>query len=168
MRRNSVPKRLRTSEKVGPGEARRLSIIHAEALYRLIPPVEFDDEGYPYGDGKRPESTKHGRTLMYGLAAAGVLLNHLPDALVAYDLLFLFEEGNPRAAVAPDLMVALGAGRHDRNSYKLWEEGRPTSRSRHFHRELGRRTCKSSRTCTATWVCASSSNSTRRASSPSR
>ena len=72
-----------------------------------------------------PESTKHGRTLNYGLAAAGVLLDHLPDALVAYDLLFLFEEGNPRAAVAPDLMVALGAGRHDRNSYKLWEEGRP-------------------------------------------
>ena len=78
-----------------------------------------------------------------------MLLNHLPDALVAYDLLFLFEEGpsphRPRtppqairwskawvgfgwlagAAVAPDLMVALGAGRHDRNSYKLWEEGRP-------------------------------------------
>ena len=125
MRRNSLPKRLRASEKVGPGEARRLSIIHAEALYRLIPPVEFDDEGYPYGDGKRPESTKHGRTLMYGLAAAGVLLNHLPDALVAYDLLFLFEEGNPKAAVAPDITVALGAGRHDRNSYKLWEEGRP-------------------------------------------
>ena len=125
MRRNSLPKRLRASEKVGPGEARRLSIVHAEALYRLIPPVEFDDEGYPYGDGKRPESTKHGRTLIYGVAAADVLLNHLPDALVAYDLLFLFEEGNPKAAVAPDITVALGAGRHDRNSYKLWEEGRP-------------------------------------------
>ena len=105
--------------------SRRLSIVHAEALYRLIPPVEFDDEGYPYRDGKLPESTKHGRTLNYGLAAAGVLLNHLPDALVAYDLLFLFEKGNPKAAVAPDLMVALGAGRHDRDSYKLWEEGRP-------------------------------------------
>ena len=103
----------------------RLSIVHAEALYRLIPPVEFDDEGYPYRDGKVPESTKHGRTLTYGLTAAEALLNHVPDALVAYDLLFLFEKGNPRAAVAPDLMVALGAGRHDRNSYKLWEEGRP-------------------------------------------
>ena len=129
MQRSSLPASPRVHVR-GPSKqpiapSPRLSIVHADALYRLIPPVEFDDEGYPYRDGKLPESTKHGRTLNYGLAAAGVLLNHLPDALVAYDLLFLFEEGNPRAAVAPDLMVALGAGRHDRNSYKLWEEGRP-------------------------------------------
>ena len=125
MPRNSLPKRLRAPEKAHPGKARRLSVVHAEALYQLVPPVEFDDEGYPYRDGKRPESTKHGRTLIYCVTAADVLLNHLPDALVAYDLLLLFEKGNPKAGVAPDITVAIGAGRHDRNSYKLWEEGRP-------------------------------------------
>ena len=101
---------------------RRLSVVHAEALYRPVPPVEFDDDGYIFRDGKVPESTGHGASLMYGFNAAQSLVAHLPDALVAYDLALLFEQDNPRAVVAPDLMVAIGAGRHHRNSYKLWEE----------------------------------------------
>ena len=75
MQRSSSPASPRVHVR-GPSQqpiapSRRLSIVHADALYRLIPPVEFDDEGYPYRDGKLPESTKHGRTLNYGLAAAG-------------------------------------------------------------------------------------------------
>ena len=106
-----------------PSAPRRcLSVVHAEALYRPVPPVEFDDDGYIFRDGKVPESTGHGASLMYGFNAAQSLVAHLPDALVAYDLALLFEQDNPRAVVAPDLMVAIGAGRHHRNSYKLWEE----------------------------------------------
>lgn len=101
---------------------RRLSVVHAGALYRPVPPVELDDDGFVYRDGRVSESTRHGESLAYGLYAAQSLLAHLPDVLVASDLAFLFERDNPRAVLSPDLMVVLGAGRHHRLSYKLWEE----------------------------------------------
>ena len=43
---------------------------------------------------------------------------------MAGDLFVYYEEGNPRAVVAPDVFVALGAGKHQRHSYKLWEESK--------------------------------------------
>lgn len=101
---------------------RRLSVVHSEALYCPVPPVELDDDGFVYRDGRVSESTRHGESLAYGLYAAQSLLAHLSDALVASDLAFLFERDNPRAVLSPDLMVALGAGGHHRLSYKLWEE----------------------------------------------
>ena len=33
-----------------------------------------------------------------------------------------FEEGDPRAVVAPDVFAVVGAPKHMRSSYKLWEE----------------------------------------------
>src|SRR3712207_6523600 len=49
-----------------------------------------------------------------------------PDVYVWGDLLLYYEEGNPRASVAPDVFVALGASREpQRRIYKLWEEGVP-------------------------------------------
>ncbi len=102
----------------------RLSVIHAEALYRPVPPVDLDDDGFVYQDGRVSESTRHGESLAYGLFAAKSLVAHLPDALVASDLAFLFERDNPRAVLSPDLMVVLGVGGQHRLSYKLWEEGK--------------------------------------------
>lgn len=101
---------------------RRLSVVHADALYRPVPPVDLDDDGFVYQDGRVSESTRHGESCTYGVYAAKALLAHLPDALVASDLAFLFERDNPRAVLSPDLMVALGVGGHHRLSYKLWEE----------------------------------------------
>ena len=97
-----------------------LSVVHARALYRPVPPVEFDDDGYPGPDGRMSESTTNDEWLSYGATVARDLL---PDALIGADLAFLFEKGTPTAVVSPDLMVVPGAGRHQRNSYKLWEEG---------------------------------------------
>ena len=102
-----------------------LSVIHAEALYRPRPPVGFDDEGYPFEDCKLSESTAHDDVLTDFKNAAIALLIAQPDAMVQRNLLILFEEGNPRAAVEPDVTVSLGVGRHFRNSYKLWVEGKP-------------------------------------------
>ncbi len=102
-----------------------LSVIHADALYKPVPPVDLDDEGYVCRDGRVSESTRHGRWLNYARNAAEALLQHLPDALVAYDLAVLFEEGNRRAVVSPDIVVALNAGPEDRGSYKLWKEPGP-------------------------------------------
>ena len=33
-----------------------------------------------------------------------------------------YQEGNPRAVVAPDVFVVLGADNADRSTYRLWEE----------------------------------------------
>ncbi len=111
------------SRSAPPAPALPLSVIHADALYRPVPPVEYDDEGYPGPDGRMPESMLHTAATHYVFGALRVWFGDRPDALVANDLLMLFEEGNPSAALSPDAMVVFGVGRSDRSSYKVWEEG---------------------------------------------
>ena len=102
-----------------------LSVIHAEALYRPRPPMYYDDEGYLCEDSKISESTAHDDVLSYFREVTPSLVYEQPDAIVQRNLLMLFEEGNPRAMVEPDVMVSFGVGRHPRDSYKLWVEGKP-------------------------------------------
>jgi Uma2 family endonuclease len=46
-----------------------------------------------------------------------------PDIYVGANLLFYYEQGNPRGRRDPDILVAKGvAGKHRRRSYRLWEE----------------------------------------------
>ncbi len=101
-----------------------LSVIHAEALYRPVPPVEYDDEGYPGPDSNVPESTQHALTSAYTFNSLRAVFRDRPDDLIAHDLMLLFEEGNRRATLAPDLMVVLGVGNEPRDSYKTWKEGK--------------------------------------------
>ncbi len=121
MQRRSANPPLGPQVPVSADESLPLSVIHAKALYRPVPPVELDEEGYVCRDGKMPESTLHGDLLLFTLASLRELLKHR-NACVAYDLALLFERGNPAAVLAPDLLVALDAGDHHRSSYKLWEE----------------------------------------------
>ena len=100
-----------------------LSVIHADALYRPVPPVEYDDEGYPGPDSRVSESTRHAEAANYAFDALRVWFRDRPDTLVANDLVMLFEEGNPKAALSPDAMVIFDVGNPDRSSYKVWEEG---------------------------------------------
>ncbi|MCE2425001.1 MAG: Uma2 family endonuclease [Pseudomonadales bacterium] len=100
-----------------------LSVIYADALYRPVPPVEYDDEGYPGPDGRASESTRHAEASNYCFGALRVWFRDQPRTLVANDLVMLFEEGNPKAALSPDLMVVPDAGNPDRSSYKVWQEG---------------------------------------------
>lgn len=109
----------------GRGGAIPLSVIHAEALWRPLPPVGYDDEGYPCESRNVTESSTHDDVLNYFRNSAFALLADQDDAMVQERLLILFEQGNPRAAVEPDITIALGVGRHHRNSYKIWVEGRP-------------------------------------------
>jgi hypothetical protein len=44
------------------------------------------------------------------------------DVYVAMNLLFYWEQGNRRARRDPDILVAKGVGKHQRLSYRLWEE----------------------------------------------
>ena len=44
------------------------------------------------------------------------------DVYVSANMFVYFEEGNPKAVVAPDVFVVLGAPNHKRRSYKVWDE----------------------------------------------
>ena len=124
MMRSRPPKvQLHAAAASSPASDVPLSVRYADALYRPIPPVEYDDEGYPGPDGKMPESTRHEAAATYGAIALRSWFRDRPETLVARDLLMLFEEGTREAALAPDLMVVFDAGNPDRSSYKVWREG---------------------------------------------
>ena len=59
------PTRSRASGRA-TAEQRSLAVVHAAALYRPIPPVECDEDGYPFSDAKpMSEGDYHGDVLDY-------------------------------------------------------------------------------------------------------
>jgi Uma2 family endonuclease len=79
---------------------------------------------YPERDGKpMGETDVHRRWIMWLI----IMLQHYyanQQVYVTGDLLFYYEEGNPRRFVVPDVFVVKGRPPGDRRVYKLWEEGR--------------------------------------------
>ena len=80
---------------------------------------------YPCSDG-RPmgESDLHIDCIAY---LRDALRRHFEkhtagEVYVAGNMFVYYEEGNPRAVVAPDVFVVFGAPRHSRDSYLLWKE----------------------------------------------
>ena len=117
------PSPAKVASQAAPDRDLPLSVIYADALYQPVPPVEYDDDGYPGPDSKVTESMRHLATTVYGYYALETWFSDRPETLVAKDLMLLFEEGNPEAALAPDVMVIFDAGTADRSSYKVWQEG---------------------------------------------
>ncbi len=80
---------------------------------------------YPEGDGKPMAETDIHRQVMVDTIEA--LKNHFrddPRVYVAGNLLFYYEEGNPRKSVAPDVFAVFGVAKGLRRTYKLWVEQR--------------------------------------------
>ena len=78
---------------------------------------------YPNSDGQPlAESDFQLKPLVYAYTTLMGRYRDRDDVYVSADLFVYYEEGNPRAAVAPDVFVVLGAPGHDRRTYKLWEE----------------------------------------------
>jgi Uma2 family endonuclease len=78
---------------------------------------------YPSEDGQPMAESDFQRTSMtYAIEALRIYFRERPDVYVSGNLLLYYEQGNPRAAVAPDVFVVLGASKQDRSSYPLWEE----------------------------------------------
>ncbi|MYF31576.1 MAG: Uma2 family endonuclease [Gammaproteobacteria bacterium] len=102
-----------------------LSVIHAEALYRPVPPVACDDHGYPFEDEGVSESSAHDE--QRGYAAAVLRQRYLDDPTVSVGSgqVVHIERGNRAAMVEPDVFVAFDAVKHPRLSYKIWEEPGP-------------------------------------------
>jgi Uma2 family endonuclease len=90
------------------------------------PPGTTSSIFYPESDGKPMAETDVHRDVM--IATITTLIDFFrdrPDVYVAGNLLLYYEEGNPRASVAPDSFVVFGVGKGQRRTYKLWEEGQP-------------------------------------------
>lgn len=100
---------------------RRLSVAHARALYRPVPPVDADDDGYPYSDSSIVESQHHERARAHLVAAVRARFADRADVYAASELGVYFERGNRKALVVPDAFVAFGVVDHPDLSFKLWE-----------------------------------------------
>jgi Uma2 family endonuclease len=89
----------------------------------LLMPYQVDVV-YPETDGEPMAETDTHRDLMAD-ALIYPLKEHFrdqPDVYVSGNLLLYYEEGNPRASVAPDVFVVFGIAKGERHIYKLWEE----------------------------------------------
>ena len=79
---------------------------------------------YPSGDGQpMAENDWQLHAIIDSISALRLHYRDRPDVYVSGDLFIYYEEGNPRARVAPDVFVAFGVPKRKRPIYKLWEEG---------------------------------------------
>ena len=87
--------------------------------------VPHDVVEYPCSDGKpMAESDIHLACMKYVLDALKWRYERRgqADVYVSADSFVYYERGNPRAVVAPDVYVVVGAPGHLRDSYLLWNE----------------------------------------------
>lgn len=78
---------------------------------------------YPESDGKPMAETDFQRVyLMYATEALDIHFQSRPDVYVSGNICFYYEEGNPKAYLAPDIFVVLGLPKRKRQTYKVWEE----------------------------------------------
>ena len=90
-----------------------------------VPTQARDELEYPSRDG-RPmgETDTHRDEIMAAIECLKARYADQEDVYVAGDLLLYYEEGNPKARIAPDVFVVFGVPKHRRRTYKLWKEGR--------------------------------------------
>ena len=85
---------------------------------------------YPDSDGKpMGETGIHVNTTieLFATLKKYIYKDH-PSVYVAADMFFYYEQGNPRAVKAPDIMVIKGVSHtEERRSFKLWVENRVPS-----------------------------------------
>lgn len=82
-----------------------------------------EDIYYPDSDGEPvANSTQHYELIATTKAGLERVFHNRPDVFVAADLFWYPVKGNPKIAVAPDVMVAFGRPPGARKSYKQWEE----------------------------------------------
>src|SRR5438046_9192941 len=80
---------------------------------------------YPESDGKPMGETEvHVFELIRVLTTLRAWFRRLTAVYVGANMMFYYEEGNPKASVSPDVFVVFGVPTTPpRRTYKLWEEG---------------------------------------------
>ena len=124
----------------GPGVASAEAAMNHTAVRRRLPPAAAkparrgpsyargdgdveDGVFYPCDDGL-PMSENDWQFVAIVNAVCDLKIA-LPEAKVMGNMLLYPERGNPHNTRAPDVMVARGVPRHKRNSYRVWQEGKP-------------------------------------------
>lgn len=91
-----------------------------EALKDLLMEAE-----YPGEDGRpMAESDFQLHPLLYAILVLNAYFQERTDVYVSGNLLIFYEEGNPKAFIAPDVFVVLGVPKRLRRSYFIWKEGK--------------------------------------------
>lgn len=81
------------------------------------------DIDYPESDGlPMAESDATRDYLIYGVEALTSHFQDHSDVYISGNLFIYYEQGNPKAVVAPDVFVVFGVEKKKRPSYKLWQE----------------------------------------------
>lgn len=83
------------------------------------------DPLYPESDGEPLGETHfHVMAILHLYAALTSFFRNRDDVYVVADMFLYYEQGNPTACKAPDVMVVAGvASKHPRRSFRTWEEG---------------------------------------------
>lgn len=94
-----------------------------------MPPPEYIDGKkilYPESDG-RPiaETQKHIRTITRMLESLDAYFAPEADVNVFANIMFYYEEENPKKCVSPDVFVVKGIDKTPRRIFKLWAENVP-------------------------------------------
>jgi Uma2 family endonuclease len=94
-------------------------------MLKTVSPRSAEIE-YPESDGKPMAETDTHRDLMthFLIEPLREWYRQQPTVYVSGNLLVYYQEGNPKAAVAPDVFVVFGVPKQTRRIYKLWEEGK--------------------------------------------
>jgi Uma2 family endonuclease len=83
---------------------------------------------YPESDGRpMAETQAHGQVIVDLFHALSRRYAEVPDVYVWFNMLLYFVQGDPSACVAPDVFLVRGVDKHERRTYKVWEEGRAPS-----------------------------------------
>jgi len=94
----------------------------------LTPKRAYAQVEYPETDG-RPiaESDRHRDEMFELIHMLRGRYKGAPDVYITGHMFCYYEEGNPSAVFAPDVMVVFGVPNLERRVYKLWEESLPLS-----------------------------------------
>ena len=84
----------------------------------VVDPRYPDEDGRPMGD-----TDHHSYALTTLRGCMEDFFADRADVYIGMNLIFYYEEGNPKARRDPDILVATGVvGKHRRRSFRLWEE----------------------------------------------
>jgi Uma2 family endonuclease len=89
-------------------------------------PLEQEVE-YPTSDGQpMAESPEHAQVMMDLFFGLQLRYAAVADAWVGINFFLFYEQGNLKARVSPDVMLAKGVARWNRPNYLLWKERAPS------------------------------------------
>ena len=98
-----------------------------KSIAKAKPQVEYEDPTieYPYEDDELLAETEYQyEPLTYAVSALKAFFRERDDVYAQGDMFVYYRMNAPRAVVAPDVFVVLGAsGNHKRNSWFTWREG---------------------------------------------